>query len=258
MSDKNLVEWDYTSRFAPEALDTLKWYVYVYLDPTAYGEPVPFYIGKGKGNRAFEHLDDQSETEKVARIKGILDAGKEPRIDILAYGMSEAEALLVEACAIDLLGLQQLTNLKRGDHGSCHGRISHEDLMIQLNARPVKIKHKAILITINQCFRSGMSPLELREATRGTWRVGATRDQAKLALAVFQGVVREVYRIEKWDPACTTPYVTRDTNALRRHGRWEFVGEEAADLREQYVGRSVRDYFPKGSRNPICYSWHRK
>ena len=35
----------------------------------------------------------------------------------------------------------------------------------------------------------------LYEATRGVWKVGERREYAHLALAVFEGVVREVYAI---------------------------------------------------------------
>ena len=77
-----------------EVADVLKSCVYVYIDPR---NGTPFYIGKGMGNRLFAHLDDQSESEKVRRIAAIRDAGLQPRIDLLRYGLSEAEAALVEA-----------------------------------------------------------------------------------------------------------------------------------------------------------------
>lgn len=44
--------------------NTLKYYVYVYIDPRN-GEP--FYIGRGKGNRMFSHLDDPSDTDNFSQ-----------------------------------------------------------------------------------------------------------------------------------------------------------------------------------------------
>lgn len=44
--------------FSSKTKEALKYYVYVYSDPDT---KEPFYVGKGKGNRAFQHLDDQSE-----------------------------------------------------------------------------------------------------------------------------------------------------------------------------------------------------
>lgn len=90
--------------------NTLKCYVYVYTDPRN-GES--FYIGKGKGNRVFAHLDDPADTDKTATIRAIRESGAEPQIDILRYGLTEAEVCLVEASAIDLVGLPSLTNKVR-------------------------------------------------------------------------------------------------------------------------------------------------
>jgi uncharacterized protein len=69
-----------------------------------------------------------------------------------------------------------------------------------LHPKSVKIsgfgaKLPALLIRINQLFHYGMTPIELYDATRGIWRIGPAREKVELALAVFQGIVREVNRI---------------------------------------------------------------
>ena len=107
-------------KITPEVAAKLKSYVYVYSDPR---NGKPFYIGKGRGNRVFSHLDDTSETDKVAAIASIRESGREPRIDILRYGLNEEEALLVEAAAIDLIGLSKLSNQVAGHHSASFGRI---------------------------------------------------------------------------------------------------------------------------------------
>jgi hypothetical protein len=74
----------------------------------------------------------------------------------------------------------------------------------------VQIDEPAMLFRISRTYRPGMSDAELYEATRGIWVVpGPRRDNAKYAMAVYQGVVREVYRIDGWYPAGTTHYPTR-------------------------------------------------
>lgn len=116
-------------------------------------------------------------------------------------------------------------------------------------AQQAEIREAAILITLNQLYRSDMTSEELYEATRGFWVIGPRRARAILALAVYQGIVREVYQIERWLPAGTLAYRTRDAAAYRGSGRWEFEGRVAHDVRDRYVGRSVG----RGGQNPIRY-----
>ena len=226
---------------------TLKSYVYIYIDPR---NDQPFYIGKGKGNRIFSHLEDQSESEKVKRISEIRQSGFEPQIDLLRYGLTDAEAVLVEAAAIDLIGKANLTNKVAGYHSRSYGRISSQEVIIMASAKETIVKHRALLITINKMYRSDMTSDELYEATRGVWVVGPRRNNAQYAMAVYQGIVREVYRIHKWYPAGTLEYTYRDQQEMKDNiGRWEFDGEIAYDIRDQYVNYSVG----KGGQNPIRY-----
>lgn len=239
-----------TTSFPDEVATVLKNYVYLYIDPRSNEV---FYIGRGVGDRAFAHLEEKDESPKVARILELNEAGIEPRIDILRHGLTVNEAALVEAAAIDLIGTAQLTNKVRGFHSSSFGRISTDDLIAVHSAVEAGITHKVLLITINQLYHSNMSAQELYEVTRGVWILGERRNRVEYAFAVFRGVVREVYRIHAWHPAGTTTYETRDAGELRDDDRWEFDGEIAADVRDQYVGKSVRGYFGKSNQNPARY-----
>jgi hypothetical protein len=236
--------------FPPEVTEQLGHYVYLYIDPDT---DVPFYIGKGVGNRVFAHLGETAESEKVAKIQELRDQGKMPKIELLRYGMSESEAALVEASVIDFIGTGMLTNKVRGYHSRSYGRISAEEILTTFTAQPVEITHKVLLITINRLYRSGMSSQELYEATRGIWKVGRRRARADYAFAVYRGIVREVYQIDQWHPAGTLAYETRDDSDFRGSGRWEFGGEIALDIREIYVANSIRDYLGTSNQNPIRY-----
>lgn len=111
-----------------------------------------------------------------------------------------------------------------------------------------------MLVRINKAYRYGISDVELYDATRSAWRVGDNRDGVDYALAVLEGVVREVYRITGWVAAGSTFNVRCNGKAVRRAGRWEFIGTLAEpEVRRRYVNRYVGHLFPAGAQNPISY-----
>lgn len=74
------------------------YYVYVYSDPR---DDVPFYVGKGKGDRAYKHLrETKDNTEnylKYCKIKSLLNEGILPKIDIVFTSSNEQDCLNKEA-----------------------------------------------------------------------------------------------------------------------------------------------------------------
>lgn len=88
----------------------MDYYVYVYIDPRNYEE---FYYGKGRGSRKLAHLKSQADNEKTKRIAAIKRAGLEPIIRVVAKGLSERDALLVEKTLLHRLG-KSLTNVSSG------------------------------------------------------------------------------------------------------------------------------------------------
>jgi hypothetical protein len=242
--------------FSERARKQLKFYVYLYIDPRD-GEV--FYVGKGTGNRCFHHLKDVRESDKAARIADIRKARFEPCIEVLKYGLTEQQALLVEATAIDLLEVDNLANGVRGHGCRVGSRAGVDQLMATLSASPIQIdpQHAAVLINITKSHRYGMTPAELYDVTRSAWVVSlANAERAEYAMAIYRGVVREVYRIAAWLPDGSTLRVDdvdrkRDIEPERRY---EFVGAIAEDdVRRRYVDRNVAAYFPRGAANPIKY-----
>lgn len=240
------------SSLVPAVEERLKFYVYLYIDPR---NDTVFYVGKGRGNRIFDHLNDTSESEKRRVIRELYAAGLKPKLEVLVHGLeNEMDALRIEAAVIDLLGRHNLTNQVRGWGSQIVGRASLEELNALYGAAPVQIDDPVLLIRINQLYRYGMSALELYEATRGIWLLGERRESARYALAIFRGVVREVYQIDTWHRAGSTSYLTRSRADIENPIRWEFTGTVAdTGVRHKYVNGNVKVYFPEASQNPIRY-----
>lgn len=221
--------------------EQIKSYVYMLLDPRT-SPPEPFYVGKGVGDRIFAHLrvalTSPQESDKLDRIRSIIDTGQEVRHVILRHGLEPECAFEVEAAFIDFI--ENLTNVAGGYRSSTRGLMTVEDVIAEYEARPVSITEPGLLIKINKLYRRGMSPEELYHATRKSWVVGARRSGVKYGFAVAFGVVREVYRISEWYPSEDNP------------ARWAFRGAKATEL-EHYIGGSVAAYFTKGEAFPVKY-----
>ncbi len=80
-------------------------YVYALKDPRL-NPARPFYIGKGTGTRAWEHELSVDESAKGERIRQIHAAGLEVLTVKLIEGLSEAEALKLEAELISAFGTE--------------------------------------------------------------------------------------------------------------------------------------------------------
>ena len=73
--------------FSQAVIENLQYYVYFLLDPR--GDNV-FYIGKGIGNRVFNHMEgaieDRIESEKLDTIRDIINSGYKVKHYILRHG----------------------------------------------------------------------------------------------------------------------------------------------------------------------------
>lgn len=112
-------------------------YVYLLIDPR---DDSIFYIGQGVGTRAADHIaeaqswDEQGRPaleprgtkspeerrRKLTRILEIMSSQPpcSPRVDFLRTDLTQREADLVETVAIDVLGLDVLTNQVHGPAGT--------------------------------------------------------------------------------------------------------------------------------------------
>jgi hypothetical protein len=125
----------------------------------------------------------------------------------------------------------------------------------------VSIDEPVIAININRQFPHVRSAEDLYQCTRGFWRLNMQRaEKAKYAFAVYQGLVKEVYEINRWLPASDelTEYFSEKSKSLgnegkleKPRGRYEFIGKLAPEsIRQKYVGHRMP---VAQTQNPIRY-----
>jgi hypothetical protein len=253
--------------FPPGVAAKLGWYVYLLTDP---GSGQPFYVGRGRGDLCFRHLqaagarpdvpagqelaegptqgtagEEQTDAfPALERIREVQAREGAVNLEILRYRLSSDEARVVQATVADTLGLQQ--DLRLGGQ-----RQLASDLGTRLAKRAkFKREHQVVLLRI------GDRGADVRyEVVRHDWRIGrrwidprSTRSP-RWAVIVVGELIVAVYRIERWEPtplpgpagaAGTAPYTARSTY------RHSFVGDRDEGLEGRYVGRSVRAYLGTG------------
>ena len=239
--------------FSSFVAEQLGHYVYLLTDPRN-GEI--FYVGKGVANRVFAHaadaLESEADSDKLDRIRSIHADGESVRHELLRFGMTEQVALEVEAAAIELLGLTDLTNVVSGHHIGERGRMTTSVAISLFEAPPVEeITEKVLLIRIPRLWHPSMKAEDLFEATAGWWRLGPRREQADYAFAINRGVIREVYQIDSWRERQPGDRGWEDDLESGRP-RWGFNGV-IADHLGHYRNRSVAHLFQRGEAGPVKY-----
>jgi uncharacterized protein len=85
------------------------YYIYALKDPRKTPAN-PFYIGKGTGSRAYDHLvtpeNTKKNSRKYSRIQEIRNSSREPLVVLLAEDLTESQALILEAELISAFGTE--------------------------------------------------------------------------------------------------------------------------------------------------------
>lgn len=85
-----------------------EFYVYLHLRAS---DGTPFYVGKGRGKRAWSVKSRNSYWHNVVSKHGL-------EVHIAANGLTEKEAFAIEISTISMFGIDNLTNLTAGGEGS--------------------------------------------------------------------------------------------------------------------------------------------
>jgi hypothetical protein len=241
------------NKFPKESFDTLGYYVYRLIDPC---NGKTFYIGKGKENRVFDHVNDElrfsnsvdnnefTEDEVSAKIKTIRDihhAGLNVIHIIHRYELTEKEAMEVEAALIDDYSVG-ITNIQSG-YNADRGIIETQTLINKLSAdefvEPNEHDYVIIKTKLNTIETNG----SLYEATRRAWHLSLDKVKTyPYVLSTINGVVEEVYEVDNW-------YESEEMN------RVEFNGHVAPDhVRNLFIHKKLPAcYREKGMASPALY-----
>lgn len=240
-------------KFSQLTIEALEYYVYLLIDPR---DGKIFYVGKGKGNRVFNHafcaIEFEDGSEKLEIIRAIQSEGKYVQYYIVRHGLTEKEAFLVESVFIDFLSYEKfksiacISNIAAGHHQWYKGIKTAKELEVLYACKPLllqDVKHNLLIININKTYkRNNELHPNIYEATRKSWVLSEQKiKKIDFVLGEFRGIIRAVFKPEKWI-------------RLDNSNRIMFEGVEITDpaITDVYLNKSV-PVKKNGAQNPIRY-----
>lgn len=246
------------NEFSQDTIEKIGYYVYRLIDPR---NGQTFYVGKGKGNRVFQHvlcaidyydgvdkkeIDKDNDPNKFRIIQEIRESNLEVIHVIQRWNLTEGEAFQVESALID--AFPGLANIQSG-HGSEYGVCNADELEARLSAKtydePTDFGYMIIKVKwwrINEMTTQFGAQNARYEATRGCWRIRIPSiKKYPYVLSVTDGLVKEVYKVKEWHA---------------KGERKEFTGEVAPkEIRDLFIGLRIPDHYAKkGMASPVLKS----
>lgn len=254
-----------STHFEQPEIEALKYYIYCLVDPR---DKCIFYVGKGIGNRVFDHAKDalsyNDKTLKLDKIREILSLGLNVEYYIIRHGIeSEHEAYNLESTIIDLFTYSRfntstlLTNIVAGHHQWDEGIKTPNEIIQLYRCEKLVLKpgHTLLIVSLNKTYNQNKANgvyirPDLYESTRKYWRVDKKiADKVDYVLGVYKGVVRLVIKpTSKWE------LVTHDEHGMQfKTSRYQIEGI-TNDIcgNDLYLHKCVIDY-PFPPRGAIRY-----
>lgn len=245
--------------FDEKTKQNLKYYVYFLINPDT---KLPFYIGKGKDNRVFNHmncaLDSATSNDKYDQIREILNKNKKLEHIIVRHGLSEKMAFEIEASLIDTFDFIKtgITNVVGGQKSIEKGLMTSDEIKRLYNAEKlIEIENNCIIININKKYERGSGENAIYEATKETWTIDRRRlNGLNYVLSEYRGLIVEVFEVEEWYEK-ERGYLPNSKKFGQTKIGFGFIGRVAENsIRNKYVNKSIAHIKKRGAASAIRYS----
>jgi len=245
--------------FDEKTKQNLKYYVYFLIDPETKR---PFYIGKGKDNRVFNHmecaLESETNTDKYDKIREILNSNKNLEHIIVRHGLTEKMAFEIEASLIDTFDYLKtgITNIAGGQKSIEKGLMTSDEIKRLYNAKKLnEINTNCILININKKYERGSGENAIYNATKETWTINKLKlKNLKYVLSEYRGLIVEVFEVENWYEK-ERGYTPKSKKYGQTKIGYGFKGKVANDqIRDRYINKSIAHTKKKGAASAIRYN----
>lgn len=239
--------------FPQEVIEYLNYYVYRLIDPR---NGQTFYVGKGRENRIFSHVqnqinesNDKQDEDKISlklrTISEIISSGLEVNHVIHRHGMDENTAFEVEAALIE--AYPGLSNIAGGNNNFERGCAHVNELVVQYQAEEALIDEQLIAININKSLHERN---DIYEAARFCWKIAEWRRKKVNVpiIACANRIIRDVYVVSEWLPATDMEFneIRRRIGEENIENRWGFVRNDdpnleqtLKDLKEKYIQKRL-------------------
>jgi hypothetical protein len=263
-------------------------YVYAYYEPD---DVQPFYVGKGTGKRVLDHWKNalsspppQEGHEK--RIRCILERGKVPQIQLLAYNLQktkEKRYAVGERVLQDAFGIKAVWEkvLEKGE-----ARINYKEAVLdqkredsarkrprsleavvaasslgkkigktELNDLATEMKMPVLLVGLSLFYHPAYSSQELCEMARMYWNLERFKATPRLLQGEACLIAWSSHLTEAKIPVIVGAWGIKGHKFIKhRGGRYEFPAFENPDLRRRILGsRLVGASKGKGWEGPRIY-----
>jgi len=241
--------------FDQNTIQHLDAYVYMLIDPR---DEKPFYVGKGRANRVFQHMqcalkDVDVSIAKYEIIRAINNSPfASPNHVIVRHGLTDNEAFQIESSLIDslkLLGLE-LSNLVSGHNAADKGIMTAEQIIGLYNSEDLtELPGDCLIININKKYPKARlaGPNAIYNATKGIWAISKSvllnkndKIKRKYVLSEYRGLIVEVFEVASWfqENRGYNAKANKPVGAIRKG--WSFIGQVADPLvRNKFINKSI-------------------